>query len=335
LRIILPGLLWPAADTAPAFKENELPSLMWLLGRAERSACPPARPAHAFAAALGLGEIAAAAIRRAGEADGKLPAPGEHWLCADPVTLRFLRDQLVLSDAREIALDADEAASLQAAAKTLLTEVGEFELCSPERGYLRLTAPADAEFSPVEDVAGRPVALFLPDGRKALRWGRILNSLQIDLHELDFNQRRDDEGRFQANSLWFWGEGEPLAAGAKPYAGAVLGDTLLGRGAARLAGNEARPLADIANAGNDTLVLDDSLQRGAMYREPQAWRDALVALETKLFAPLAAALKAGRISRITLEAPGDRSGNVFEITPRKWAFWLKPATPAVLQAPPA
>jgi hypothetical protein len=335
LRIILPGLLWPAAETAPAFKENELPSLMWLLGRAERAACAPARPAQAFAAALGLGDLAPAIIRRAGEPDGTLPAPGEHWLCADPVSLRFLREQLVLSDAGEIALAPDEVDTLRARLKTLLAEVGDFELLGPERGYLRLPAPADADFSPVEDVAGRPVALFLPDGRKALRWGRILNSLQIDLHELDFNQRRDDERRLQANSLWFWGEGAPLAAGMKPQGGTIFSDAQLGRGAARLSGGELRPLADIAGADDQALVLDDSLHRGALFHDAQMWRQALLALEAKLFAPLAAALKSGRIARITLEAPGDRSGSIFEITPRKWAFWLKPARPNALLAPPA
>ncbi len=331
MRVILPGLLWPTATTAPAFKENELPSLMWLLGRAERGSCAPARAAQAFASALGLGDVAPAALRRAGETDGRLPAPGEHWLCADPVSLRFLRDQLVLADASEIALTRDETNALQASLTNLLADTGDFELCGPQHGYLRLRAAADVHFSPVDDVAGRPVALFLPEGPTALGWGRILNSLQIDLFDLEFNKRRENEQRPQANSLWFWGEGAPVAAPANAQSHTVFSDTLLGRGVARLAGNVVQPVAAF-DASEAALILDDSLQRAALFRDAQAWREALLALEAKLFAPLAASLKAGRIARIALEAPGERSGAIFEIARRRWAFWLNPAKPDILLA---
>ncbi|MCL2658041.1 MAG: hypothetical protein FWD62_11625 [Betaproteobacteria bacterium] len=334
--MILPGLLWPAPETAPALTGNELPSLLWLLGRAERTACAPAGPAQAFAQALGLPPAsAAAALRRAGEADGHLPAPGEHWLCADPVTLRFMRDQLVLDDASAIGLAEAEIDALQTCLKPLFAEVGAFELCHPQRGYLRLKAAPDAQFSPLDDVAGRPVALFLPEGNAALRWGRILNALQIDLHELEFNRQRETEQRPQVNSLWFWGEGKPVPS-AETTQTSVLTDSLLGRGAARLAGCTPQPLEDCANLpmnAASTLILDESLHRPALFRDMTAWREALTRCEARLFTPLAQALRDGRIEQLDIEAPREReNGAVFHIKPRRWAFWLRPAAPEILFA---
>ncbi len=332
LHVILPGLLWPAASTAPSLDVDALPSLMWLLGRSERSPRSPARGTQAFAGALGLHDVAPAVIRRAGEADGRTPAAGEHWLCADPVSLRFLRDQLVLGDPTELDLQADEMAALSTTLSEHLAATGDFELCAAERGYLRLSAPPDAQFSALDDVTGRPVALFLPEGHSELRWGRILNSVQIELNELGFNRQRDAAGRPQANSLWFWGEGVP--AGIVPtFTGSVFSDCVPGRGAARLAGVTAEPLAALSTLKADhALVFDDGLHRAALFHDAAGWRSALEALEIRLFAPLASALKSGSIDRLTLDAPGDRHGSIFAIARKKWAFWLKPGTSETLIA---
>lgn len=333
VRLILPRLLWPDAAAASALRALALPGLSDLLARAKAQPLPAASLEAAFAAPFGAA-AGTAPIRRAGENDA-LPAPGSHWLCADPVSLHFARDQMVLSDPDALALTDDEAAQLAPALQEALAEVGAFAFAVPTRGYLQLPGPVSATFSSLNDVAGRPVALFLPEGDAALQWGRIVNAVQIVLHDHPVNRAREAEGRLLANSLWFWGPG--CVPTLKTPARTVLTDACFGRGLARLAGVPDAPLSALADSlvpGHDELlILCEALHAPALYGDFTRWREQLGALETHVFAPLAATFKDGRIDRLRLEAPGERNGRAFHITRRRWVFWLKPRTLDCLATP--
>ncbi|WP_341675216.1 hypothetical protein [Niveibacterium sp. SC-1] len=326
LQLLVPGLLWPHRDAPPGLDHLQLPALSWLLGRARVQATPSSTPEHAFTTALGLGDMGAAVLRRAGEPGAAAPQPGERWLCADPASLRFARDQMLLADASGLELGEPERLAMELALKEVLAPHGEFSLPHPQRGYLRLAAPSEAIFSALDDVAGRPVAFFLPEGDKGLRWGRIINEAQIALHELPFNQSRKSAHRPEANTLWFWGEGVAPAAAINTDV-SVFAEGLLAEGCARLGGHSPRGLDQFASHADERAVaLSERLDRAALFGDAEAWMAGLEALETAVFEPAMHALRKRRVSELEIIAPErHREGRHYHVTARPWAFWLKPA----------
>jgi len=333
--LVLPGLHNDAADAASALRSTALPGLAWLLGRAKPAQQPKASSTEAFAARFGLSDAATAPLRRAGELALPLPQAGEIWLCADLVGMHFARDQMVLTAPDALALSDAEAAALAEALHEPLQEVGEFMLANAERGYVRQHEPSDAIFSDLIDVAGRPVALFLPEGRGGLRWGRIINTVQITLHEHPVNRAREAAGQRAANSLWFWGEGR-IGATPRHSADAIFSDNPVGAGVARLAGGTPQPLEHFAASPTcrEALLLIEALDAPARFRDTSRWLDALKTLEATVFAPLAARMQRGEVSHAEISAPGERGGLALEIAARRWAFWRKPLAPDQLLTAP-
>jgi hypothetical protein len=79
-----------------------------------------------------------------------------------------------------------------------------------------------------------------------------------------------------------------------------------------------RRLSAATNAGEYGLVLDQlrgCAQQGDLYQ----WRETLQRLESNWFAPLLAALKEGKIKRLTLTAFGEQ--RMHEVTMRRGALW--------------
>ncbi|WP_374512668.1 hypothetical protein [Niveibacterium sp.] len=333
--IVLPGLHNDAADAASALRNTSLPGLAWLLGRAKTASIPKAGSTEAFASRFGVGNGATAVLRRAGELALPLPQADEVWLCADLVGLHFARDQMVLTAPDGLALTDTEAAALAEPLQDILREVGEYVPATAERGYLRLHERSDAIFSDLIDVAGRPVALFLPEGRGGLRWGRIINAVQIALHDQPVNRAREAAGLRAANSLWFWGESR-LGTQPAHSADSIYTDNPVGAGLARLAGSAPQPLGTFAASPTcrEALLLIDALDAPARFRDTWRWLEALKALEAEVFAPLATRMQRGEIARVEIAAPGERGGLALAITPQRWAFWRKPMPPEQLLAAP-
>jgi hypothetical protein len=343
IHLLIPGLLWPSAAVAGPAAGLALAGLerMLGLGRPRLAAFEPLD--RQFARLFGLAGSAPlplAALRRLGEAGAEPPAPGSHWLCADPVNLAFSREHLLLHDFADDAADAPdraEAAALVAALNDSFAERGRFEVCTPTRWYLRLAAPTHATFYPLHDAVGRPIRHFLPEGEGARLWQRTMNEAQIVLHNHPLSRAREAAGRRAVNSLWLWGAGELDDAPRAPLPAVQATDPLT-IGLARAAGVEPRRPEPAAALGGDTLVVLDGLLRPAQQLDLDAWRAGLEALERDWFAPLAEALRRGRLQTLRLTAPGDRG--TLELVVRaadRWKFWRQPQSFAALlqsAAPP-
>lgn len=325
LHLVLPGLLWPGASALSPVTGLELPALARLLGLGRRrvAAFEPLDQQLARLFGLAAEQLPLAALRRLGEAQPPPPG-GTHWLCADPVNLSFAREHLLLHEFPEYELDGDEASELVTALNDTFGDLGRFEMCTPTRWYLRLAAPTRVTLYPLNDVTGRPVKHFLPEGEDARLWQRTMNEAQMVLHNHPLSRAREEAGHRTVNSVWFWGAGA-LDAAPSAAPGAVQTRDPLTAGLARAAGVEpAAP--DVATAlGQDTLVVLDALLKPSQRLDLDTWRSALDALERDWFAPIADALRAGRLHTLTLSAPGDRGS--LELIARagdRWKFWRKP-----------
>ena len=346
LQLFIPGLLWPVASLLGPASGLALDGLAALLGRGRRHVGEFEPGDRQLARLFGLeaAPLPLAALRRLGEADAPAPQPGVHWLCADPVNLSFAREHLLLQAFPEGELDAAESAALIAALNEVFADLGRFEACAPNRWYLRLNAPTAVTLYPLDDVVGRPIKHFLPEGADARLWQRTMNEAQIVLHNHAISRAREDGGRRPANSLWLWGAGT-LAQPPRPPAAAVQARNPLGVGLARAAGVPVRAPDLAAALAQDTLVVLDALQKPAQQLDLDAWRRGLEALERDWFAPLADAAQRGRIDTLRILAPGDRGTLTLELRrSERWKFWRKPhsfeallksVAPAPMTAPEA
>jgi len=325
VHLALPGLLWPAKALPDVMFDLELPVLSWLIGRGRRSLSPPLSFEAWLSQRLGhdTPEPPAAALRLLGE-DAE---PGNaDWICADPAHLAFEHGHPSLADPIELDLQADEIAAITVALAPTFAAIGRFSLRPSGHGYIELAAPTDIDAPPLAAVVGRGAAALLPRGRDGARWLRLANEAQIELHALDLNRRREDAGRPTINMLWFWGAGRLPAATRASYQKVGGGDTLA-RGLARHAGVPWQPAGDALQTAGSTLLIEERLLAPAQQLDAQAWRDAMVTLDRERLAPLAAALRSGRVKKLLLTALGDETTLDLELTRGDvLRFWRRPRT---------
>ncbi|MFA7239024.1 MAG: hypothetical protein WC091_02855 [Sulfuricellaceae bacterium] len=234
-------------------------------------------------------------------ADGGVPG-SDYWLRVDPVSVRLMRNRLVLFAGNDIAPGAEEASALCAAlTRHFSAENLHFSAPHPRRWYLRLPVAPKLHTHPPAQVSGRDIRHFMPGGADSAGFHKLLNEAQMLLHAHPLNEAREAAGLPPINSIWPWGGGILPDAVACPYV-RVFADDAPTRGLALKAGAICHALPPDADAclqagSGDLLVVLDALRSTA--REDQ-----LARLEADWFAPLKLALRRGVIRRLSLIAPG-------------------------------
>lgn len=332
---VLPGLVWPA-PLGKALADLRLPALSALLGQARITQSAGQTYAPWLAAQFGLAETAWANWRWAGENPTATTLP-EHLICADPVSLSFTRDALILRGPRDLALTAAECSTLLATLNQEFGDEGLFQSTHPERWYLHARQATQTEFVPLADVLGRPVALFQPEGPDAARWARLSNEIQIVLHNHPVNREREARGQLLVNALWFWGaSGRAVQARTAPASSIICDDATLS-GLAKQAGCSVRTPQQAGDPAHGprghSWWFDTRLQDAALAGDFNQWLQGLEALEHSLLAPLWQAWRAGRLNRLDVLAPSDKT--LLHADLKRWqrfAFWRRPLAPTQLGA---
>lgn len=326
LTLLVPELIWPEPNDQLTLGKLAVPGFEWLAARAEFSRQPRRAFEHTLAAQFGLSDAPFGALRRLGEAGNNQPDDG-HWLCADPVHLRFHHERIVLADAGAFDLELDEAHAITASLNSEFGDIGQFHIATARRWYLQLNATVNEKFAPISTIAGRRLDSDLTDKNGPLnRW---LNEVQMFLHGHPVNARRQAEGKPAVNSVWLWGGGA-LPEIAPPEFSAVCSDNPLATGLALAAGIEALPcpaslgalLAD-TTPNDSQLVVLDSLLPPVLYENGEDWRNAWAALERDWFVPLRAAL-GGKIDTLSIVAPTIYGQLTWTLRGKdRWIFWRK------------
>ena len=263
-------------------------------------------------------------------ADGRFPAgaltllglgrdPGNaEWARADPVHLRLMRDRAVVAPAEAFSLSSEEASALCGALNRHFAGL-EFTPADPRRWCARIPGAVDER--PALQVAGRE-----PDVRTQA--AALLTEIQMALHEHPVNEAREARGEPAVNSLWIWGGGRAL--GAKSVWQSVAAHDPAVLGAARLANARHRALPRSANEWLERLP-DDGRHLAVLdqLRAPLALgedvKDIQMRLERDWFAPVLAALRAGRVGMVTLHVPDGAQAVSFEtIRGDLRRFWRLP-----------
>jgi hypothetical protein len=246
---------------------------------------------------------------------------------ADPVHLRPDRDRLLLVPSQAFAVTAAEAQGLTTALAPLLA--GQFALhaVTPAQWCLAVAgeAPGEANSASPIELAGADIDPHLPPKP----WHPLLTELQMALYEHAVNTAREQRGDPAINSVWLWGAGKLPASAGCPWQSVSAGDAVA-LGLARLAGVRHRTTGTgapewLGRAPEDGrhLVVLDQLRGARALGAPDEFARRLEALEADWFAPLLAALKAGRIGMLTIHAPD--AGASFEAARGDLRrFWRRP-----------
>ena len=312
--LVVPGLFAAAAAT-------RAPALELLLARGRGRGGEPQRLEGWLREAFGLDEqpLAAGALTAADAGEA-------FWARADPVHLRLMRDRLMLVPAAAFAISAAEAAALCEALNRHFPALA-FAPAGPTRWCVRLAEDLQgvSTENPL-DLAGREVGLALPAAGH-----QLVNEAQMLLHAHPLNAAREARGEPAVNSLWLWGAGRAPRVPPSPWQ-SVAADDPLALGLARAAGARHGTLAGAAAAWLERapgegrhLVVLDALRAPLALSQQAECRAVLEALERDWFAPLLAALRAGRVGMVTVHVTEGGERSSFEtIRGDLRRFWRRP-----------
>ena len=169
-------------------------------------------------------------------------------------------------------------------------------------------------------VLGKSAGPYVEQSRRQLDWYRLLNEMQMFMHQHALNQQRPRDGLLPINSLWAWGGG-PRPRQCASSASFYCDDPLLRRFAAGL-GLPTAGLDEITALapGSDAVVADLRLLELLKSGAPGDIETLLREIESNLFEPLLR-LRARDRRRLRLRAGFDFD---FELGPLAgFGFWRR------------
>jgi len=315
LYLIIPDLIPPRE--LEMGRQPELALLETMLSRATHVSLTGKATEDSLCGLFGVSSPAS--LRAAG--DG-LDVAGWQWMCADPVELQRQPTQVMVQP--DVACTDEEATAFCDALTAHFAADGiSFHAPHPQRWYLRAADVGEVAMPSLLSAAWSDARKLLPQGRDAVRWRALGNEIQMLLHGHVLNQARMTAGLPPVSGLWLWGGGataevdtildaaggdEPLPAFARA-AGIRVSATLAG-----MLQNEVQHAAWLATD------LGVPLRQHDLYR----WRENLLTLQRDLMQPVWQMLKAGKLHRLTLEAPGELAMHRFEwVSSDGWKVWRR------------
>lgn len=301
LTLVLPFALPPSELATDLVRALQTPALAALLSRA--SGQPRATfddDARALPHELWLARTLAlapdsAAFAAAAMHGFKLDAPDPtSWLIVHPAHIEIARSHLALHDLRKLRLEEADARALFDSALPLFTELGHTLVYGDaQTWFLRAAGWSALETSSPDAVLGMNLGDAMPAGEQARDFRRLQNEVQMLWYDHPSNTARAARGLAPVNAIWPWGSGG--ASNAQPFT--VFGvPGWLQAAAQQVVTDPGQVLQNSA----DTLLVCGTLTGPGLAGEWSAWLDALHQLESALFAPTLALLKAGKVQSVRL-----------------------------------
>ncbi len=201
---------------------------------------------------------------------GKRPESGVLRAC--PVHLRADRDRVLLFPLDDTQLDGEEARELAGRFNAHFS--GDdliLEAVRPSRWYLHSARLPESTLAPLNEVAGRSLADFLPSRDKDRFWLSVINETQMLFFDAPVNLDREAAGRLPVNGLWFDGAGHmPSRVPVAPAS--IHGRHCLLQGLSACA-HEQR---------DEALTVVGDIQEALLAQDANAWRQAYKDLEERL-----------------------------------------------------
>ncbi|WP_229262880.1 hypothetical protein [Duganella radicis] len=254
-----------------------------------------------------------------------------HWFMLQPAHVQISRTHMLLSDLRGVQLNEADSRGLYDLARPYCEEIGKPLLHgAPGLWFLRADDWAGLRTASPDATSTQSMSDWLPEGDHARDFRKLQNEIQMLWHEHPINQARQARGLQAINSCWLWGGAGPttpsgsvaIAAGGAPWLAALSA--------------APQPSAEqlLGQPGGPASVLLGDLIASAQVGDWADWLARMQRIEQEWLAPLLAALKAGRVSRLNLVL-SHRNGwtTVSGAAMALRKFWRKPAlTPLLKQS---
>ena len=321
--VLIEGLGRLAAAVSPTLRCPAI-ERVWARGRRRQLAAPTAN--HLRFRLFGIepaGPLPVAALTHVSDRRRR-PDNSYYWLRADPVTMWADMARVFMTRFGFADLDPFERNEIENCIRDVLREEGiDLQADHPERWCIPLEKPLDFAFTPLDEALGMDVAEALPEHPEAQYWRRVLNEIQVALHNAPVNVRRRAMGMREINSVWFWGGGFiPETTPHNPLR-TVWSDHPVSRGLAIV--NDCRLLAQ-----GEALALDlDEVELPALIdwtvnrNDPD---EEMLRLEA-LVAPFQARADTGRCTLALHDGSGER--RVYDVRAHR-RFWRRPESLARL-----
>ncbi|HEV7817322.1 MAG TPA: hypothetical protein VGP06_19750 [Janthinobacterium sp.] len=345
LTLVLPFALPPPELAADLLRALQAPALAALLSRTASQGYTDfdngtrVLPHEAWLAhALGLGaapqEAGAGAPFAASAMRGYGLAPSEgHWFLVHPVHVQISRNHLLMGDARLLGIDEADSRALFDAARPYFDDIGKPLLYGDARTwFVRADDWAGLRTASPDAAAGQNLTAWMPEGDGAPASRKLQNDIQMLWHAHPVNQAREARGQPVVNAFWLWGGAAAPTRPDQAAAPLFIADSpawlaALAGPARRSSGADPATNAAAILGGPDAaaLVLLGALVQDGLGGDWSSWLMRLQRLEQEWFAPLLAALKEGRLGRLTLVLNHRDAWAEFSSTKNaQRKFWRKP-----------
>jgi hypothetical protein len=189
---------------------HRFPALELLFSRGKHARVPAESANHLRFALFGIApdeRLPVAALTHVSDRK-KTPEDSYYWLRSDPVTLWADMARVFMTSHGFADLNPYERNEIENCVRSVLMEEGiDLHSDHPERWCIALNKPLEFEFTSLDEAVGMDLADALPAHPQARFWRRVLNEIQVALHNCPVNVRRRQSGRQEINSVWFWGGG--------------------------------------------------------------------------------------------------------------------------------
>ena len=251
------------------------------------------------------------------------------WFIVNPAHIQIARSHLMMADPRHLTLAEEESRALFEAAKGFCEEAGHaLAYGDAHTWFLRADGWDGIDVATPDTAAGMDLSDFMPKGERAREFRRLQNEVQMLWHAHPVNAAREARRLPAANAFWPWGAADTGAQASQPLplATHAVPGWLAALGARRLEtldGVEGK-------LEKDTILVAGNAAESAIAADWGSWVQQMQHLEDTLFAPLLAALKAGRVRELRLVL-SNREG-LLETTTTAMAqrkFWRRPTLEAL------
>lgn len=243
--------------------------------------------------------------------------PAGTWACATPVHLLAAIEHLRIAPPGVVELDPEEAEAIGATLQEHFSAVDHAFVGDLHGGWLWSSA-REVQCTSVEPsaAAGSNLRDVMPAGRDGPEVCRLMNEVQMLLHEHPVNERRVARGQVTVNSLWLWGFGRVgEATTALPR---LFSDDAWLQGLARLHGAPCSwppSLAQALETAGGTVAMG-----WAHPARPEPTAQALEEVEFACFRPARDALASGRVDQVDLLLGGHA---LRVVRGDRWRIWRR------------
>lgn len=239
------------SDIATSEEAQHLHGLSFLLSRAKKIKCQKNALDSLVSQTFGLPTTPDLPMASIGAFGDGLDVQNAVWFYADPVHFVLKRDTFSLHDEAPVNLSLAHAERLLDTLNQHFSDDGsQFLRGKSGRWFLKISKNTEifwpVETKPLQSAIGQNVQAMMPKGHAALQWRKILNEIQMLMHEHPVNQEREKNGELAVSSVWVSGGGElPPKSALKVNEEVLLAEHPIYAGVACLVQKKYLPLQEI------------------------------------------------------------------------------------------